>query len=126
MSCPRGLPWRQRHTAHPFSGNHYVAERLRHPDLGREIGLEGKLANQPEIVCGTGLLCLSVDLAQHLLALFLRKRCEVIAAALAAHAAKLLQSIHNMLLLVRLITVSEQQVDRGASACRLRAGRRWS
>src|ERR1700674_4698353 len=88
-SCPRRLSWRQRNAAHPFPGNHYVAEGLRHPNLGREIGLKRKLANQSEVVCGAGPLCRGVDLAQHLLSLLLRKRCEIITAALATHATKL-------------------------------------
>src|SRR5688500_5833452 len=95
LSSPRRLTRSERYAADPFAGDEDVTHRLGLADLGGEIGTDSELANHAEVVLIAGLLCLCVDLAQQLLAVWLRKRCEAAATLPVASLPKHLQSIQN-------------------------------
>src|SRR3954466_10910732 len=119
LSGPRRLPGLQRDATDPLAWRHDVAQRFRHPGLGREIRLERQLADERKVMIRTRGLRLCVYSAKPILAIGLRHRSEVIT----DRVPELLQAIDDALLIGRFAAVGEQQVDNGANARRLGARR---
>src|SRR5215210_1098488 len=67
-SGPCRLARLQWHASHPLPRIAHPSSRLRHADLGREVGAERELAHEAEVVRIPRLPRLDVDPAQQLLA----------------------------------------------------------
>src|SRR5215470_13532025 len=105
--APRRLAGLQWQAADVLPRNPHVAQRLRHPDLGREVRAEGEVTHRLEPR-------LPPNRAHERLAVRARQLEEVVGA-------KALEPLADRALVSRLVAVAQNEVHRRAGAGRLRA-----